>query len=194
MEGIGEFVDRVLRSQDAKRSDMVNRRSQVSSVIVGAALCVGMAVSGGGPQDARALFGSGDEEVASLVPVPIEYQGKKMPDGWWTDPKVIEAGRAIYEGKVNPEVKCFECHGGDGVPTRKGRGARDSRNAKDMHRYADDYWFWRISEGVPKTKMVGWKDQLTEEQRWQVMAYAHTFSHGGKAEPHDHPEQKDGAH
>lgn len=144
-----------------------------------------------GPSEVLAIFGFGEEqELAPLVPVPDEYKGKQMPAGWWTDPKVLEAGKQIYEGKANPEVKCFECHGADGVPTRKGRGARDFRNATNTNRFSDEYWFWRISEGVPKTKMQGWKEHLSEEQRWQVMAYEHTFSHGGKAEPHEHQELK----
>ncbi|MHB8483425.1 MAG: c-type cytochrome, partial [Nitrospiria bacterium] len=57
-----------------------------------------------------------------------------------------------------------------------------------MNQFSDSYWFWRISEGVPKTKMPSWKARLTEEQRWKAMAYEHTFSHGGKAEEHNHPE------
>jgi mono/diheme cytochrome c family protein len=143
------------------------------------------------PAQVLAIFGIGEEpELAPLEPVPEGYRGKKMPEGWWTDPKVIAAGREIYEGKTNPEVKCFECHGSDGVPTRKGRGARDFRNEKNMNRFTDDYWFWRVSEGIPKTKMQSWKEHLSEDQRWQVMAYEHTFSHGGKAEPHEHAEQK----
>ena len=48
--------------------------------------------------------------------------------------------------------------------------------------------FWRVSEGVKKTKMKAWKESLTEEQRWQVIAYIHAYSHGGKPEPHKHDE------
>jgi mono/diheme cytochrome c family protein len=83
-------------------------------------------------------------------------------------------------------VGCVDCHGKDGKP--KKRGVKNMTSAKVFNRYSDSFWFWRISEGVPKTKMKPWKDDLTEEQRWQVMAYEHTFSHGGKAEPHEHPE------
>jgi len=160
--------------------------------LAAALLFVGMSLTLGAGE-VLAIFGFGEskeEEPVPLVPVPDEYKGKKMPSGWWTDPKMIEAGQAIYEGKTNPEVVCAECHGSDGQPTRKGRGARDLRNAKNMNRFTEEYWFWRISEGVSKTKMQGWKNLLTEEQRWQVMAYEHTFSHGGKAEPHEHPELK----
>lgn len=129
----------------------------------------------------------GDEP---LPPVPPEYNNHSMPKGWWTDPKVIAAGKKIYmegmpdeEGKIQ---KCAKCHGEDGNP--KLRGARDFRAETKINRYSDSYFFWRVSEGVPKTKMKGWKERLTDEQRWQVIAYVHTFSHGGKPEEHKHKE------
>lgn len=125
-----------------------------------------------------AVVGYADDEDVPPPPVPDGYKGKKMPAGWWKDPQIIEAGKQVYVGKANEEVKCAECHGEDGEPTRKGRGARDFRKAQLIDRMSDDFWFWRISEGVPKTKMKGLKDLLTEEQRWQVMAYEYTFSKG----------------
>jgi mono/diheme cytochrome c family protein len=36
---------------------------------------------------------------------------------------------------------------------------------------ADDYLFWRISEGKPGTSMVAWKGILTEEQIWQTVSF-----------------------
>lgn len=135
------------------------------------------------------LGGAGVAE--DLPKVPPEYAGKKMPAGWWTDPKVIAAGQKIYEGRVafkkeleKDHKKCFQCHGVDGKP--KMRRARDFRAAAKMNTFSDAYWFWRVSEGVPKTKMEAWKDYLTEEQIWQVMAYEHTFSHDGKPAEHRH--------
>ncbi len=130
------------------------------------------------------LFGGGKEIVVPLPPVPVEYAAKRMPEGFWTDPKIIEEGRQIFMGLVNPDVKCAKCHGEDGKPVKK--GARDFRNAKKVSRLTEDFWFWRISEGIKGTKMKPWKEKLTEEQRWKVMAFEHTFSHGGKAEPHIH--------
>ncbi len=147
---------------------------------------------GGQPDQAQAglfddLFGGGDEIDIPLPVVPPEYAAKQMPPGYWTDPQVIEEGRQIFMGLVNPKVKCAKCHGEDGKPLKK--GARDFRAAKRINHFPEDFWFWRISEGVPKTKMKPWKEKLTEEQRWKVMAFEHTFSHGGKAEPHTHPTQ-----
>jgi mono/diheme cytochrome c family protein len=114
------------------------------------------------------------EEPVPLPEVPAEYADKKMPAGWLTDPKVIEEGALIYTGEVNPQVNCASCHGKDGKPVKK--GARDFRDKAQMGRMSDAFWFWRVSEGVPKTKMKAWKSQLSEEQIWQVIAYERQFS------------------
>jgi putative heme-binding domain-containing protein len=139
------------------------------------------------------LYGEEDEEKP-VLPVPPEYANKHMPDGFWTNPQVIAKGEKIYQEGVEittPEgtkeiQRCAQCHGASGKPKLK--GARDFRQPERMNKFSDSFWFWRISEGVPDTKMPAWKGLLTEEQRWQVMAYEHMFSHAGKAELHGHPE------
>jgi mono/diheme cytochrome c family protein len=127
--------------------------------------------------------GGGEGPIVPPPPVPAAYADKHMPEGWWTDPAIIEEGRKIFIGEQNIDVNCASCHGKDGKPVK--RGARDFRVAERMSMYSDSTWFWRISEGVPKTKMKPWKEKLTEEERWKVMAYEHSFSHGGKPSPHD---------
>ena len=79
-------------------------------------------------------------------------------------------------------------HGKDGKPVKK--GARDMRDPNNICRWSDGFWFWRISEGVPKTKMKSWKSMLSEEQIWHVMAFENQFSNDGK--PHDHSCYKPG--
>ena len=118
-------------------------------------------------------------ELLPLPPVPAEYADKHMPAGWWTDPKVIEEGRQIYRTEG-----CRSCHK-DGQPVKSGGGLRDKKNTR---RFSDSYWFWRVAEGVPKTTMKAWKSFLSEEQIWQVIAFAHQFSHGGK--PSEHTDYK----
>lgn len=148
------------------------------------AVCVGIAMVG---LVLSVAIANGDEPPP---PVPPEYNGKKMPAGGWTDKKAIEAGKKIYlDGVPDPDdggkiQKCAKCHGDDGNP--KLRGARDFRAETKINKYSDSYFFWRVSEGVPKTKMKGWKERLTDEQRWQVIAFIHAFSHGGKPEEHKH--------
>ncbi|TLY12322.1 MAG: cytochrome c, partial [Nitrospirae bacterium] len=70
------------------------------------------------------------------------------------------------------------CHGKDGKPVKA--GARDFRNTERMKLYSDSVWFWRISEGVPNTKMKPWKSKLPDEDRWKVMAFERTFGLKGK--------------
>jgi mono/diheme cytochrome c family protein len=123
-------------------------------------------------------------ELMPLLPVPAEYADKHMPAGWWTDPGVIEEGRQIYSGEGNQLVNCRSCHK-DGRPVKSGGGLRDQKNTR---RFSDSYWFWRVAEGVPKTTMKAWKAYLSEEQIWQVIAFVHQFSHGGK--PSEHTDYK----
>ncbi len=138
-----------------------------------------------------------DEEDKPLKPPPPEYVDKHMPKGWWTDAKIIAEGKKLFEtaqlefdykGKKE-QVKegCSTCHAIDAAKDRpKQRGARDFRVAKKMDKFSDSYWFWRISEGVAKTKMPAWKGKLSEEERWKVIAYEHTWSHGNKPADHAH--------
>jgi len=129
-----------------------------------------------------AACGGGGESPLEFPPVPAEYAAKHMPDGWWADPKIVEEGKKIFMGEANIDVNCSSCHGKDGKPVKK--GARDFRQAENIKYFSDSFWFWRISEGVPNTKMKAWKEKLSEEDRWKVMAFEHTFSHGGQPSAH----------
>lgn len=122
--------------------------------------------------------GEGEGPVVPPPPAPAEYADKHMPAGWWADPKIIEEGRELYIGGKNPDVNCASCHGKDGKPVKA--GARDFRNADRMKLYSDSVWFWRVSEGVPNTKMKPWKSKLPEEDRWKIIAFERTFGLSGK--------------
>ncbi|GKS57308.1 hypothetical protein YTPLAS18_08350 [Nitrospira sp.] len=120
----------------------------------------------------------GEGPIVPPPPAPPEYADKHMPEGWWSDPKIVEEGKQIYIGAKNPDVNCSSCHGKDGKPVKA--GARDFRTGERMKLYSDSVWFWRISEGVPNTKMKAWKSKLPEEDRWKVMAFERTFGLPGK--------------
>jgi mono/diheme cytochrome c family protein len=127
------------------------------------------------------LIMSSDEGEGPIVPPPpppAEYADKHMPAGWWNDEKIIEEGRQIFIGAKNIDVNCASCHGKDGKPVKA--GARDFRVTDRMKLYSDSVWFWRISEGVPNTKMKPWKSKLPEEDRWKVIAYERTFGLKGQ--------------
>src|SRR2546422_3152587 len=115
------------------------------------------------------IAGCGEEEgpIQPPPPAPPEYADKHMPAGWWADEKIIAEGKEVFEGVKNIDVNCSSCHGKDGKPVKA--GARDFRKTERMKLYSDSVWFWRISEGVPNTKMKAWKSKLPEEDRWKAM-------------------------
>lgn len=120
----------------------------------------------------------GEGPVVPPPPAPAEYADKHMPAGWWTDAAKMEEGRKIFIGETNPDVNCASCHGKDGKPVKA--GARDFRVGDRMKLYSDSVWFWRISEGVPNTKMKAWKSKLSEEDRWKLVLFERNFALAGK--------------
>src|SRR5262245_14407077 len=85
------------------------------------------------------------------------------------DPIALEQGRVYYA------QLCVSCHGvrGDGtgewayrvVPRPANLASNRTRKRTDAELYEI------VSEGLPGTAMVGWKRQLSEVQRRQIVAY-----------------------
>jgi mono/diheme cytochrome c family protein len=128
-------------------------------------------------------------------PVPAAYAEAHIPPHVWTDPRMLARGRDIYT------AKCAVCHGekGDG----KGPGATNVRprpasfaDAKMVADMPGNYWFWRVSEGglvepfrSKGSTMPAWKGELSESDRWAVIAYSHTLSgHRGPHVAAEHPQ------
>lgn len=141
----------------------------------------------GGPGHAH-----GDHEHP---PVSAAYVNAHVPLAAWTDPKMIARGREIYT------AKCAVCHGekGDG----KGPGAvnlplkpADLTDPKMVAEMPGNFWVWRVSEGglVEPFKSKGsvmpaWKGELSMNDRFAVIAYAHTLSgHRGPHVASEHPQ------
>ena len=120
----------------------------------------------------------GEGPIVPPPPAPAEYADKHMPAAWWADDKIVEEGRKLFIGETNPDVNCASCHGKDGKPVKA--GARDFRVAERMKLYSDSVWIWRISEGVPNTKMKAWKSKLSEEDRWKLVAFERNFGLKGQ--------------
>lgn len=118
-------------------------------------------------------------ETVSLREITTE----KMPEGWWTDPKVLKEGYEIYEGTKNPKVACHACHGKEGIPILQ--GARDFRDVEKMGKLSDADFFKAVSQGIKGTAMPAWDQYLSVEEGWKVIAYIHMFHHGGKAKVHE---------
>ncbi|HJT20170.1 MAG TPA: cytochrome c [Nitrospira sp.] len=134
--------------------------------VIGCVVCLGWAF---------AMADEGAEEA-----IPPEYAGKVLPAGMGDDSRVRVTGKEIYEGVVNPEINCARCHGIDGKPTKLGKGAPDLSDPALSTKHSDARWFWRISEKKPGSKMPGYKDKLSEEQRWEVIAYLRILAQSGR--------------
>lgn len=102
--------------------------------------------------------------------VPVEYRSQRSP--YPNVPNAITAGGEVYRSN------CIACHGA------KGRGDGDAgldllpspallSEMMDKQGTVDEYLLWTISEGGQAfgTAMPAYKDRLTENQIWQVIAY-----------------------
>ncbi len=137
-------------------------------------------------EKAAAPTGGGATPPPAATPAATPTIGTEhMPPGWWTDPEIIAKGKEIYEGVANPEVNCAACHGRDGKPVLT--GAADFRDPNVINKLSDTEWFNKVANGVPNTVMTAWKDKLTTEQIWEVIAYENTFHTGGKPTEHKNP-------
>jgi mono/diheme cytochrome c family protein len=179
----------------------MQRRLSTRLAIVVASLLLGSAGApgvGGGNGQADKHHHKADAGTLHLhAPVPPEYQSMTAPSGLWTDPGAIARGQAIYG------AKCAVCHGeqgaGDGPAAAslplKPASFTDTAMVAEM---TDAYWFWRVSEGgliepfrSAGSVMPAWKDELSVEDRWAVIAYQHSLSgHKGPHVAAEHPEMQ----
>jgi mono/diheme cytochrome c family protein len=127
--------------------------------------------------------------------VPPEYADVKAPQTLWTDPAALARGRSIYA------AKCAACHGDQGAgdgPAAAGLALKPPsfRDAAMVAEMTDAYWFWRVSEGAraepyasKNSTMPAYKDDLSADDRWAVIAYQHSLSgHIGAHTAAEHPE------
>ena len=111
---------------------------------------------------------SDQNEGGTLEPVPAEYAGKANPFG----ADVAAEGEKVFQSN------CVMCHGPQGHGDGPASGSLDPKPknlAAFQENAADDYLYWRVSEGRPGTAMVAWKGILTEEQIWQVVSFIRTL-------------------
>lgn len=117
----------------------------------------------------------------AYVEAPDEYRntteaGRKLMERRHVDTNATpsaNAGRGLYT------QNCAACHGLEG----RGNGPNSISLEKKpanltrpfYKQYPDEFWFYRISEGVPGTRMPRFGEILTEEQRWYLVAYVKTL-------------------
>ncbi|MBX3236009.1 MAG: c-type cytochrome [Nitrospiraceae bacterium] len=96
--------------------------------------------------------------------------------------EVVAAGKALYRGKGT----CVNCHGpegaGDGpVAAALNPSPRNFQHHGFWRHRTDGEVFWVVKHGSTGTSMIGFGDQLTDEEIWSIIRYEQTFSaeHGG---------------
>ena len=126
------------------------------------------------------MGGGGDSGMMSRhhAQVPEEYSGMTAPEA--TD-ESIARGADLYK------INCISCHGETGAGDGAAGAVLNPLPAPISHTaqmLADDLVFYRISEGgVPfQTAMPAWKDVMTEEQIWDVIAYVRALGQGNAAQ------------
>lgn len=138
--------------------------------------CAGSAGNAGEPGGGSPMMGGGDSGMMARhhAQVPDEYADKTAPEA--TDESILR-GADIYA------VNCLSCHGETGAGDGPVGATLDPKPAPIGHTtqmLADNLLYYRISEGgVPfQTSMPAWKDVLTEEQIWDVLAYVRVLGQG----------------
>ena len=144
--------------------------------------------NGGHGDDHSAKHASGDamshHSHDKWVDPPAEYAD--LISHKWADAEAIASGQKLYT------KQCVACHGVDGqgagpmATTLRHPPADLTNNFHTEPGNGDAYLFWRVSEGglaepfrSQGSAMPAFKDVLTPDERWDVLAYIHTFFHQG---------------
>lgn len=116
--------------------------------------------------------GSGNGNGNAPAEVPAPYAGMTNPVAG--DEAAATAGADVYA------TNCASCHGDTGLGDGAAGSALDPKPAALAGTTrADDYLFWRISEGgamAPfNSSMPAFKGVLSEEQIWQTITFIKTL-------------------
>lgn len=89
---------------------------------------------------------------------------------------------AIAFGKTTFEAICAGyCHATEGA--RRGGRCPNLFDCEWKHGGSDGEVFHSVTEGVPKTEMVGFKGRLPDEVLWKIIAYLHSASQCQSGKP-----------
>ena len=104
--------------------------------------------------------------------LPPDADTKKNP--LQADAKTLATGKSVFKDK------CTKCHGsaglGDGPDADpEHREHMDLTNPKRAENNADGVVFYKVWNGRRKPKMPVFKEELSEQQVWSVVAYVQTL-------------------
>ena len=149
---------------------MIRTSSILAGIAVAAAVAAGAAtVAARAPQDKPAAQPTANPNGWQIPPDAAE---KKSP--LTADDKILAAGKAVFTDK------CKRCHGpsglGDGPDADPdSRQDMDLTVAKRADRNPDGVVFYKVMNGRKKPKMPAFKEELNEQQVWEVVAYVQSL-------------------
>lgn len=110
--------------------------------------------------------------AASMAPAPAGAAWKVPAEAAKVKNPVAPSKESVARGEAIYKASCLDCHGpqgrGDGKQA-KGLAKRPADLAVHLPHHTDGEVFWKVSEG--KRPMPGFKKDLKEEQRWDVVNY-----------------------
>ena len=102
--------------------------------------------------------------ILVLAGAPLWAPWPQQPAVDLKDPAVIGAGRNLFARSCSVGY----CHGAEG---RAGGGPRLRGK-----QWEPGYLYRVTAEGIPRSSMPGWKDKLSQEEIWSVVAYVMALS------------------
>ncbi|MCY3757509.1 MAG: c-type cytochrome [Acidobacteria bacterium] len=102
--------------------------------------------------------------ILVLAGAPLWAPSPQQPSVDLNDPAVVGAGRILFARSCSVGY----CHGAEG---RAGGGPRLRGK-----QWEPGYLYRVTAEGIPRSSMPGWKEKLSQDEIWSVVAYVMSLS------------------
>ena len=102
--------------------------------------------------------------ILVLAGAPLWAPSPQQPSIDLNDPAVVGAGRILFARSCSVGY----CHGAEG---RAGGGPRLRGK-----QWEPGYLYRVTAEGIPRSSMPGWKEKLSQDELWSVVAYVMSLS------------------
>jgi cytochrome c len=154
------------------------RREQLKHLIIGAMVAIAIIV----PLGAFAFVKSGIYNVGASRPhtkfttwlthETMIHSVRRQASGLMVPPAVSQA--QVLTGFCAYEAHCVACHGAAGVARRKwvsGMEPSPPYLLDITQQFTPQQLFWITQNGIKMTGMPSWRDSMTDDKIWDVVAF-----------------------